>query len=138
MIDQAQQQRPRFIPEHISRDQAKDTGMAMVLVCLLAGILGARPQFFTASVVLLLLNMTFPGAYRPVAKIWLGLSHLMGTVMSRVILTVVFFLLLMPVGVVRRLLGHDSLQIRRWKKDMSSVFRVRGHTFTARDIANPY
>ena len=72
-----------FIPRSIDRNQAKDTGMAMVLICLLVGVIGDKPVFFTLAIPLLVINMIVPGVYRPVAKIWLSLSFLLGTVMSR-------------------------------------------------------
>jgi len=127
-----------FIPKTVSRDQAKDTGMAMVLVCLLIAVLADKDQFTSIAVVLLIVNMTAPGIYRPVAKIWLGFSHLLGTVMSKVILTILFVFLVTPVGLIRRLMGKDPMQIQKWKKGRDSVFRVRDHRFNADDIANPY
>ncbi|MEI6125405.1 MAG: SxtJ family membrane protein [Pseudomonadota bacterium] len=138
MVDTQAQQSKGFIPKTITRDQAKDTGMAMVLICLLVGLLGHRQQFFTISLVLLILNMTWPTAYVPAARLWFGLSHLLGTVMSKVLLTILFFVMVTPLGLVRRMLGKDSLQLTTWKKGRGSVFRVRDHQFTVDDITHPF
>jgi len=121
-----------------STAQARDTGMALVLVCLLIAWLGDKKPFLAAGVLLLVLNMTWPAAYKPAAKLWFGLSHLLGTVMSKLLLGAVFFLVLTPMGLLRRLLGKDPMQARRWKKDAASVFRVREHQFTSKDIETPY
>jgi hypothetical protein len=127
-----------FIPESISADQAKDTGMAMVLICLLTAFFGQKQQLFVVAILLLLVNMIWPGFYKPIAKIWLGLSHLLGTIVSKVILSVIFFGLVMPVGLARRILGKDSLQVKKWKKGRGSVFKARDHEFTSEDISHPY
>ncbi len=46
--------------------------------------------------------------------------------------------LVLPVGLVRRLLGKDSMRIKSWKKGKESVFRVRDHRFSAKDLEHPY
>lgn len=127
-----------FIPQTITRDQAKDTGMAMVLICLLIAFFGDTRPFYGAAIVLLLVNMIIPNIFKPVAKIWLGLSHLLGSVMSIIILAVVFVALVLPVGFIRRALGKDSLHLKKWKKGNDSVFKVREHQYTSEDIEHPY
>ena len=71
----------------ITKEQSKDTGMAMVLLLLLASAGFKRPGFITAAMIVLIVDMTFPLLYRPVAVLWLGLSHLLGTVVSKILLT---------------------------------------------------
>ena len=41
-----------------TKEQDKDTGMAMVLICLLLGYWGKFPKFLPVSLVLLILTMT--------------------------------------------------------------------------------
>jgi len=138
MIDTVKKEKQGIIPKQISPDQAKDTGMAMVLICLLIVLIGHKQQFLGLAVILLLINMTKPTLFKPVAKVWLGLSHVMGTVMSKIILTILFFGMVTPVGLLRRSFGKDSLQLKKWKKDRTSVFRVRDHLFKPDDIKHPF
>jgi len=58
--------------------------------------------------------------------------------MSKVILTVVFIFILIPVGFVRKISGKDNLKLNQFKKSDKSVFITRDHTFTSEDIINPY
>lgn len=122
----------------ISSDQAKDTGMAMVLICLICGLSLGRPVFYPLAAALLVLNMIWPGAYKPAAKVWFGLSHKLGSVVSRILLTVVFYLLVAPVGLLRRIAGKDSLRLKAWKRGKDSVFRRREHVYSSADIEHPY
>ena len=121
-----------------STAQARDTGMALVLICLLAAWFGHRRDTVGYAIILLALTMTWPAAFKPAAKLWFGLSHAMGAVMSKILLGAVFFTVLTPVGLLRRAIGKDSMQLNRFKKDSASVLRVRDHRFTANDIETPY
>ncbi len=127
-----------FIPARITKEQAKDTGMAMVLICLIVGLFGLWQYAFAAATALLVVTMTWPPAFTPVAKVWLGFSHLLGTVMSKVLLSLVFVAVVVPVAMLRRAMGKDSLALRRWKKDTGTAFAVRDHTYTPRDIEMPF
>jgi hypothetical protein len=119
-------------------EQAKDTGMAMVLICLLLGYWGKFPKFLPVSLVLLILTMAWPKAFTPLAGLWFGLSHLLSSVVSRVILTVLFFLVVTPIGLIRRLTGADALQLKKWKQGRDSVFVVREGPVQGKDMLNPY
>lgn len=119
-------------------EQARDTGMAMVLICLLLSYFWEIPRCLPLAIVLLIITMAWPKAFRLLAGVWFGLSHLMGNIVSTIILTVLFFGLVTPVGLVRRLLGADSLQLQKWKKGNDSVFVVRGDRIQEKDLANPY
>ena len=72
------------------------------------------------------------------AIIWLGFSKLLGTVVSKIILTIVYIVLVIPVGIFRRILGKDSLQLSGFKKGSSSVMKTRNYSFTSKDIEMPY
>jgi hypothetical protein len=128
----------QFFPTRITKEQAKDTGMAMVLLCLLLGYFTDAEWFFVLAIPLLVVTMVVPSVYRPVAVVWLGLSHLLGTVVSRILLTLVFFVIVMPVGFLRRLLRRDSLQLAKFRRGSESVMRVREHLYVASDIDRPY
>lgn len=121
-----------------SKAQARDTGMALVLICLLIAWFGHRRDFLGYGLLLLVLDMTWPSAFKPAAKVWFGFSHILGTVMSKILLAVVFYTVLTPMGLLRRAMGKDSMQTRGFKKDSASVFRVRDHQFSSKDIETPY
>jgi hypothetical protein len=119
-------------------EQAKDTGLAMVLICLLLGYFGKFPKFLGVSIVLLLLTMAVPKVFKPLAGLWFGLSHVMGQIVSKIVLTLIFFLVVTPVGLIRRLIGADSLQLKKWKTGRASVFVERQGAIQDKDLLNPY
>jgi hypothetical protein len=127
-----------IFPKTITVKECSDTGMAMVLICLLGGWFSGQRDWFLAAIVLLVVNMVWPRIYTLVAKGWLGFSHLLGSVMSRVILTLVFFLVVTPLALLRRAFGHDPMRVRAWKAGTGSVFETRDHEYTPEEIERPF
>jgi hypothetical protein len=128
----------KIVPQSISKKEASDTGMAMTLICLLLGYFTKNNNFYIAAIPALVINMAFPMFYYPFAMVWLTLTNLLGAVVSRILLSIVYVLILLPIGLIRRATGKDSLNLKGFKKSASSVMVVRDHEFTANDIKNPF
>lgn len=60
----------------------------------------------------LFFGLVWPAALKSVQKLWMTLALLMGWVMSRVILTVIFYAAVTPIGLILRLSGKDLLDKR--------------------------
>ncbi len=118
--------------------QARDTGMALVLICLIVFLVASSREAIWAGVVLLVLNMTWPGVFKPAARVWFGLSFAIGTVVSKLVLSVLFFLIVTPMGLFRRMLGKDPLRLKQWKTEKTSVFVHRDHSYQSEDLDAPY
>jgi polyferredoxin len=119
-------------------EQARDTGMALTLLCLLVVQFWQAYKLVPLAMVFLVVTMVWPRAFHPLAGLWFGLAHVLGTVMSTVILSVLFFGLVTPIGLIRRLFGADSLQLKKWKKGEDSVFAVRADLVQKKDLQAPY
>ena len=122
----------------ITKERARDAGLAMVLILLLVLLLGGQRFLLLPAILCLVLVMTVPAVFGWWARVWFGFSHLLGTVVSRVLLTVVFYAMAVPVGILRRLGGADPMRLKLWKQGSGSVFVDRNHTMTGRDIERPY
>lgn len=122
----------------MTKNQCRDTGMAVVLLLLILAITLKRNELVLDALVLQVITMTVPRIFAPIAVVWLGLSHLLGAVMSRVVLTVIFFLVVTPIGRIRRVLGKDSLRLRAFKASDDSVMLPRNHIVSGTDLERPY
>jgi len=122
----------------ITKEQCRDTGMAMVLLLLILRVTLHRDSFMVSAIVLQVVNMTTPSVYKPIAIVWLGLSELLGKAVSTVLMSVIFFGIVTPIGILRRLFGGDDLRLRAFKTAADSVMLERNHKFTAFDIERPY
>ena len=65
--------------------------------------------------------LVYPGALKPVYKVWMKFGDTIGFINSRIILFIVFYLIFMPVGFLIRLFGYDPM---RRKPDSSATYRV--------------
>jgi hypothetical protein len=121
----------------ITTDQSKDTGMALVFISLVLSYFFSF-ELYLLGLCLLLLNMVWPSAFKPAAIVWFGISHILGAIMPRVVLSVIFFVIVTPIGLVRRLLNKDTLLLKSWQAGKGSVFIVRDHLYQMDDINSPY
>jgi hypothetical protein len=137
MTEFVERKTPLF-SESISKEQAKDTGLALLLILLLVGIATGISMFYKLCAAVLILVMTVPGIFRPLAVVWFGISRLLGEVMSQFILTVVYVLLVIPVAFLRRAAGKDTLMLKSFRKGSESVMAVRNHRFLPSDLEKPY
>ena len=128
----------KLIKMKVSDEQCKDSGLALVLIALILSMVFSPYYFLPIGIGLLVVTMSVPTLFRPFARIWFGFSHALGTLVSRILLTLLFYGLVTPVGCIRRVLGKDSMQLKKWKRGKVSVFHDRDHLFTRQDLDNPY
>jgi hypothetical protein len=76
-----------------------------------------------------------PASLRGFYRGWMKLGLLLGKISTPVIMGVVFYLLVTPMGLVRRLLGKDSLA-RGF--EMKPSYRVPSHKAPAKNLEKPF
>ena len=128
----------RFFSTSITKEQAKDSGMAIMLILMIIGFFTNNDLFYKIAIPVLLMNMIFPMFYYPFAILWFGLSNLLGTIVSKILLSIVFFIIVLPVALLRRMLGKDSLLLKKFKKSSESVMKTRNQTYVATDLEKPF
>ncbi|MCC7429243.1 hypothetical protein IT568_00230 [bacterium] len=76
------------------------------------------------SVLFLFLGLIAPKILTGFFKIWMGLAFTLGWIMTRVILTILFFGVFMPIGLFLRLSGKDILD-EKLDKSTKSYWQIR-------------
>jgi multisubunit Na+/H+ antiporter MnhG subunit len=122
----------------ITPAKIKDTGLVIILIMLICFLISKNLIFIKLALSVTIITIIIPVAIKPFALIWFGLAELLGAVMSKVLLILVFFFIITPIGTLRRLLARERLQMELWKKETGSVFIIRDKRFTADDINNPF
>ena len=125
----------KFQPTH---SYVKDSGLVLVLALLLIAYWKGSSLFLLLAIGTLVIVMTIPVIFKPMAVIWYYFSTALGNITNRIILTVVYGIILTPVGVIRRFLGSDPMKRKEWKNGSSSVFTERKHVFVSDDFNRPY
>ena len=78
----------------------------------------------------------YPAALRYPFAIWSAAGHLLGWINSRVILGLVFYLLVTPMGLVMRLMGRDPMA-RKFEPGAQS-YRVASRRTSAQNLERPF
>lgn len=87
--------------------------VAGVIVWRSGGTFGTASAIFASlGGALILGGVLMPSFLRPIHRAWMALALALGYVMTRVLLTLVFVLLFIPIGLTLRLLGKDLLDRR--------------------------
>lgn len=73
---------------------------------------------FIASIGFVVVGLLKPMLLSPVNRIWLKISEVLGWINTRLIMGIIFFLLVMPIGLLMRLLSKDPLK-NKWSADKS-------------------
>ena len=84
----------------------------------------AHPYFLIVGAVLVVTGSILPAVLKPFQKVWMGFAVVMGFFMTRVILTILFFLVLTPLGIVARLTGKRFLELKP-DKTKKSYWNIR-------------
>jgi len=69
----------------------------------------AGPWFVGPGGLLMLLGLSAPKTLKPVYLAWMAMALVLGIVVSTVVLTLFYFLVITPIGLTARLLGKDFL-----------------------------
>jgi hypothetical protein len=70
------------------------------------------PYLFYIGAGFLFFGLVLPVVLWPVQKFWMTLAILLGWVMTRVILSVLFYVIVTPIGLCARLFGKDFLDMK--------------------------
>jgi hypothetical protein len=110
----------RFQPLHEIKT-ASDRSFGLVFACVFALIgtsmaLGspgrAYPWFLLAAALFLAAAVFAPGILAPLNKVWTRFGLLLHRIVSPIVLGVIFYLVVMPIGLAMRLLGKSPLPLR--------------------------
>jgi hypothetical protein len=80
--------------------------------------------WFGAAAIVLIVTLAVPDVLAPFNRAWMKLGELLGRIVSPVVLGFIFFLVITPFGVVKRLTGWDPMR-RRFERDTTSYWIER-------------
>ena len=77
-----------------------------------------------------------PASLRPVYRLWMRFGLLMSRITTPVILSVVFFVVITPIALIRGLLGKDSMS--RALDESQSSYRVKSRKSSKTNLERPF
>ncbi|HNT97563.1 MAG TPA: SxtJ family membrane protein [Elusimicrobiales bacterium] len=112
-------------------------------VCLLAAAAAASGFFFKIAglqwlaLVLLSVGLAWKSAAARISRAWLAFAGVLGRMNSRLLLSLIFFLVITPAAFLFRLFNKDHLRLRKCP-GAPSYFRDRARLFSKEDLKNPW
>jgi hypothetical protein len=82
------------------------------------------PYFLYSGLLLLVLGLAVPRSLKPVYIGWMALGFCLGLIVSTILLTVFFYLVVTPIGLAARCAGKDFLQ-RKWDAKATTYWLPR-------------
>ena len=88
-----------------------------IVLVLLGGVFWWRGREFyvyvlAAGGLLLFFGWAWPIVLKPIQKVWMTLAVVLGWFMTRVILSLLFYLVFVPIGGIARLFGKNFLDLK--------------------------
>jgi hypothetical protein len=87
-------------------------GLAFLAIAAFAwwrGRIGAVPWLGGIGALLLAAGLVIPGLLGPVYRAWMGLAHLLSRVTTPILMAIIYFAVITPIGLLLRVLGRDPL-----------------------------
>ncbi len=84
-------------------------GVIGIFISLKTHNLNVSKWLWSIGLLFLILGFILPSILRPVYRLWMLIAYFIGGIVSRVILTVLFYVVLTPTGLVLRLFRKDLL-----------------------------
>ena len=96
-------------------------GIALIVVSVLLAINGKNSTFYFGALGLLFLviGLVAPRTLKLLNIIWMSISIILGWLMTRLILIILFYVVLTPIGLLSKLFNKDFLDLKIEKEKQS-------------------
>jgi hypothetical protein len=116
--------------------KSKETVLVITVGFLLLYFLFKRVIFLNIALIVGLAGIFSFYLSEKIDWLWNKLSAILGTISNGILLTLVFFLVLTPVGLIRRLRRKGGMTY--FDREKTSNFSDREHSFAKKDLENTW
>lgn len=112
------------------RKELRKFGLVIgAILTVLSGIMlwrgkGPFAFFLICGISLISLGLARPTLLKPLQKVWMAFSVVLGFFTSRAVITILFYVIVTPIGLLMKLFGRDILD-ERISKDRPSYWQER-------------
>lgn len=96
------------------------------------------PYVLSIGLLFIVLGYFFQIVLKPLHKIWMAIAVILGWISTRIILSILFYLIITPMSLIAKLLGKDLLD-EKIERQRESYWRYRKNTeIKNNDIENQF
>lgn len=126
------------MPKEKKGAKSLETLAVLSAASLVAALLFKNNLFIYASLCLLVIGLFFKTLSNKISDAWLKFAEIVGGFNSRLILSLVFFLVLTPIALLYRFFKGDFMGLTKRRENSETCWVARNHKFEARDLENPW
>jgi len=112
-----------------------ETGLVIVTGLLVIFMLSAKSWIIPVALAIGAIFIFIPPLALLMHKTWMGLAEILGWIIPKLVLSLVWFIILTPLAYIYRLTGHDDLQL---KKNKNSQFSDYPKEYSPSDFEKPW
>lgn len=119
-----------------NNSDGKGTILVIVTGLVLLGLVFKNNALIWAGIVISIVSMLSVKIESLIIHAWMKLAFVLGWINSRILLTIIFYLFLVPLSLLKRLFSsQDPLKL---KKPENSLWIIRDHEYTKEDMEEPF
>ena len=108
-----------------------------VILLIIAGFLFWKEKesfqiLLTFGVTLCILGIVIPFILKPIYWVWMIFATILGWIMTRVILSLLFYIIVTPIGLISRLFGKQFVELR-WDKSNDSYWNFISNEYLKKE-----
>jgi hypothetical protein len=115
--------------------QVLETIAVMAAFLLLLNLFSHQKMLANSAFFLLLIGLFVRPVSRLIARWWLNFAKLLGALNSKIVLSMVFFLIITPLAFVFRFFSQNPLKLKR-ESHVKTLFWERNHIYARKDFEN--
>ena len=102
-----------------------------IILMIIAGFLFWKEKesyqiFLTVGIILFAFGIVIPFILKPIYWVWMIFATILGWIMTRVILSLLFYTIFTPIGLILRFFRKQFLELR-WDKSKESYWNFRNN-----------
>ena len=120
-----------YLHSFLMKDKHLGTILIFVIVLIIFFLIYKNVKLLYAALSLGAIAIFVPALSRKIHDVWMKFAELLGRIMNKVILGVVFFIFLVPVALLSTVFRKNPLKV---KKSTESYFSDRNFTYTKKSL----
>ena len=117
----------------MKKDKSLETLLVLTGAMVLLFWIYNKKIFLLFALLLVVIGVASPYVSKKISWLWLKFSEAIGYVISKVMLSIIFFLFLVPLAFINRIFRKDVLGL---KKKETSYYSNRDHLYKSKDLEN--